>query len=38
MVCDLRAREGRPGGTIEADGEVFHRDGKFLKAGWPGNG
>jgi aminopeptidase len=32
MVCDLRL-----GGTIEADGEVFHRDGKFLKAGWPGN-
>lgn len=32
MVCDLRA-----GGTIEADGEVFHRDGKFTHAGWPGN-
>jgi aminopeptidase len=33
MVCDLRR-----GGTIEGDGEVFHRDGKFVKAGWPGNG
>ncbi len=32
MVCDLRQ-----GGSIEADGEVFHRDGKFLRAGWPGN-
>lgn len=32
MVCDLRG-----GGTIEADGEVFHRDGKFVEAGWPGN-
>jgi aminopeptidase len=30
MVCDLRK-----GGTIEADGEVFHRDGRFLKDGWP---
>jgi aminopeptidase len=32
MVCDLRR-----GGSIEADGEVFHRDGKFLREGWPGN-
>lgn len=32
MVCDLR-----PGGTIEADGQVFHKDGKFAAAGWPGN-
>ena len=31
MVCDLRG-----GGTIAADGEVFHRDGRFVKAGWPG--
>ncbi|MFG0330418.1 MAG: aminopeptidase [Phycisphaerales bacterium] len=31
MVCDLRH-----GGTIEADGEVFHRDGRFLNDGWPG--
>ncbi len=39
MVCDLRpnARTGHPGGTVEADGEVFHRAGKFLAAGWPGN-
>lgn len=32
MVCDLRL-----GGTIEADGQVFHKDGKFAAAGWPGN-
>lgn len=32
MVCDLRR-----GGRIEADGEVFLKDGRFLKAGWPGN-
>lgn len=32
MVCDLRE-----GGAIEADGEVFHRDGKFVKSDWPGN-
>lgn len=38
MVCDLRGGAGRVGGTIEADGEVFHRDGRFVKAGWPGNG
>ncbi len=31
MVCDLRE-----GGTIEADGEVFHQDGQFLQQGWPG--
>ncbi len=39
MVCDLRPdpKSGRPGGTIEADGEVFHRDGRFIAAGWPGN-
>lgn len=30
MVCDLTR-----GGVISADGEVFHRDGKFLKEGWP---
>jgi aminopeptidase len=30
MVCDLRR-----GGTIEADGEVFHRDGRFAREGWP---
>ncbi len=31
MVCDLR-----PGGTIEVDGEVISRDGKFVFDGWPG--
>ncbi len=31
MVCDLRT-----GGTIAADGEVFHRDGLFLLDGCPG--
>lgn len=31
MICDLRQ-----GGTIEADGEVFHKDGLFTKGeGWP---
>ncbi|MEO1511654.1 MAG: aminopeptidase, partial [Planctomycetota bacterium] len=36
MVCDLRPDElaGIPGGTIEADGEVFHRDGAILIDGW----
>jgi aminopeptidase len=37
MVCELRASKDFPGGTIEADGEVFHKGGKFVKAGWPGN-
>ena len=31
MVCDLRE-----GGTISADGEVFHKDGRFTKDDWPG--
>ncbi len=31
MVCDLRAEAG--GGTISADGEVFHRDGRFVIEG-----
>ncbi|MGH7242109.1 MAG: aminopeptidase [Phycisphaerales bacterium] len=31
MVCDLRS-----GGTIAADGEIFHRNGRFSQAGWPG--
>jgi len=31
MVCDLRK-----GGTIEADGKVISRNGKFTRAGWPG--
>ena len=34
MVCDLREDAG--GGTIEADGEVFFRDGRFVFEGWPG--
>lgn len=37
MVCEMRASKDYPGGTIEADGEVFHTGGKFLAAGWPGN-
>ena len=37
MVCELRPSGRSPGGTIEADGEVFHRGGKFVRAGWPGN-
>ncbi len=32
MVCDLRE-----GGEILADGEVIHKDGKFLNPDWPGN-
>ncbi len=31
MVCDLRE-----GGTITVDGEVIHKDGKFVFEGWPG--
>lgn len=34
MVCDLRGEPGQ-GGTIEADGEVFHKDGRFVRDGWP---
>lgn len=35
MVCELRPSKNPdgstiPGGTIEADGQVFHKDGKFL--------
>lgn len=37
MVCELRPIGGCPGGTIEADGTVFHRDGRFTAAGFPGN-
>ncbi|MFZ4574600.1 MAG: aminopeptidase [Phycisphaerales bacterium] len=39
MICELRpnADKSWPGGTIEADGELFHKDGKFLRDGWPGN-
>lgn len=42
MVCEMRpsaaAKAARPGGVISADGEVFHRDGRFvLGQDWPGN-
>lgn len=43
MVCEMRpscatAKTARPGGVISADGEVFHKDGKFvLGQDWPGN-
>ena len=38
MVCELRKRNNCPGGSIKADGQVFHKDGKFVfGAGWPGN-
>jgi aminopeptidase len=33
MVCDLRK-----GGTIEVDGKVISRNGKFLVPGWPSAG
>ncbi len=32
MVCDLRE-----GGTIEVDGEVISKNGRFVFDGWPGN-
>jgi aminopeptidase len=32
MVVDLR-----PGGHLQIDGEVFYRDGRFLKPGFPGS-
>lgn len=31
MVCDLRN-----GGSIDADGQTFYRDGRFLNKDWPG--
>ncbi|MBX3378930.1 MAG: aminopeptidase [Phycisphaeraceae bacterium] len=40
FVSDLRpggAFPGSSGGTIEADGEIIHKDGKFLQSGWPGS-
>jgi aminopeptidase len=38
MVCEMRPGASRPGGTIAADGEVFHKDGRFvLGRDWPGN-
>ncbi len=36
MVCEMRQRNGAPGGTIAADGEVFHLNGAFTQDGWPG--
>lgn len=36
MVCDLRPGKGGEGGTISADGEVFHRNGRFVHSDWPG--
>ena len=36
LVCDLRPDATGRGGTIHADGELFHQDGRFLRAGWPG--
>jgi aminopeptidase len=36
MVCELRKRGTHPGGSISIDGEVFHKDGAFTRAGWPG--
>ncbi len=35
MVCELRQRHGAPGGVIEADGEVFSRNGRFLNGSFP---
>jgi len=35
MVCELRERGGEPGGTIEADGEVFHKHGRFTNPTFP---
>lgn len=38
MVCELRSRGSCPGGTIAADGQVFHQNGRFtLGADFPGN-
>ncbi|HPO92069.1 MAG TPA: aminopeptidase [Phycisphaerales bacterium] len=36
MVCDLRPRAACAGGSITADGEVFHKDGQFqpVVKGW----
>jgi len=31
MVCDLRR-----GGTVEVDGKIISKNGRFLRAGWPG--
>lgn len=35
MVCELRVRNGCPGGQISADGVVFHKNGEFVGVpGW----
>jgi hypothetical protein len=36
MICELRPRLGCPGGEVFADGELFHKNGKFLKFDLPG--
>lgn len=39
IVCDLRpSAAANSGGTIEADGVVIQRDGRFLHPDWPGVG
>lgn len=35
MICELRPRLGCPGGQIFADGELFHKDGRFTDARFP---
>lgn len=36
MVCDLRADDGPgSGGTVEVDGEIISKDGRFVFEGWP---
>ena len=37
MVCDLRPRNGKPGGSITVDGEVISQNGRFVFDGWPGS-
>jgi len=39
MVSDLRPGgtfPGSPGGTIQADGELIQKDGRFVRSAWPG--
>jgi len=36
MVCDLRGSASGGGGTIEVDGEVISKDGRFVFDDWPG--
>ncbi len=35
MICEMRPRGGCPGGQIFADGELFHKDGRFLDRRFP---